>query len=214
MDTPIKTLVISNRIFVRNGMATWMASEPELQVVGEVTSGNEALSAIKNSKPDVVLIDLTLSDEIGIETIKQIENNGSKCKILALISSYEVQKILLAMMAGAIGFIQDDASKQEILNAIRMVIHDRAWISTDLFKAIIKCMPPFPLVFLMSKDLTKGEAKVAKLVVKGLSDAEIAATMHLKIGTVRFHLRNIYNKLKLKNRIQVALYFMQENSNQ
>jgi len=153
---------------------------------------------------------LTLSAETGIETVKQIVNNYSNSKILVLSSAYEEEKIILAMIAGAIGFIQDDVSQKEILDAIRMAFHNRAWISIDLTRALTKYISPLLFGKITLNELSKKELKIAKFVAKGLSDLEISEVTHQCIGTVRYHVRNIFNKLHLKNRTQLALYVIRE----
>lgn len=214
MDTPIKILVVGNRLLVREGVTSWMASEPELQIVGEATNGDEAITATMKYKPDVTLMDFTLPVNKGIETVRQIMNNDPNSKILVLVSIYEEEKIIQAMIAGAIGFIQDDVSQHEMVDAIQMVFHNQAWLSLDLTRVMVKSISPLLFEKTTPSQLTEGESDVAKLVAKGLSNSEIAEAMQLSRGAVRYYINNVFNKLHLKNRTQLALYTMHDNSTQ
>jgi NarL family two-component system response regulator LiaR len=210
MNEVIRILIADDHAIVRKGLVTLIASEPGMQVVGEAADGIEVVFKARSLKPDVILLDMIMPRQNGIEAIHQIKQEDPEARILVITSFAEDQMIFPAIKAGALGYLLKDASPQQLLQAIYDVYRGESSLHPAIaFKLIRELnrssdLPP------TAAPLTERELVTLKLVAQGLTNQEIADRLVISERTVGNHISNILSKLHLANRTQAALYALRE----
>ena len=206
----IRILITDDHTIVREGLRTFINTEPGMEVVGEAVNGAEAVKKALELKPDVILMDMAMPLMSGLEAINKIKENWQASKILVLTSFSDDDTVFPAIKAGALGYLLKNATPERLLEAIRDVHQGKAAISADIANKLIldlqreSSLPP------TEDPLTNRELDVLKLVAKGMTNQEIAQELVISEGTVRTHVSNILSKLHLANRTQAALYALRE----
>ena len=187
---------------------SWIESKPELQLVGEAASGEQAVEQARQLQPDVVLMDLVMPGNPlmdGVAATRAILAERPQTRVLVVTSFPEKERAIEAMRAGAAGFILKDTTPQEMLEAIISVARGRSWVSAEIARALFQPEPQTP-ANREGELMTERELEVLLQLAQGLSDQEIADRLVVSKSTVRFHINNILTKLNLENRTQAALW--------
>ncbi|MFP4589263.1 MAG: response regulator [Candidatus Acetothermia bacterium] len=204
----VKLVIVDDHRVVRSGVKALIATEPDLEVIGEAADGREAVAKIKSRNPDVVLMDLVMPERDGVEATKEIVKLNHAPEILILTSFSEEERIIQAIKAGASGYLIKDASPEELIQAIKDVYRGESTLDPKVAGTVIRS------VQIKSEDsseeLTDREVEVLKFLAKGLSNDDIADKLCISERTVRSHVSNILGKLNLANRTQAALYAVKE----
>jgi NarL family two-component system response regulator LiaR len=205
-SAPIRVLIADDHAIVRVGLRALIATEPGMEVVGEATDGVDVVRKARALRPDVIVLDLVLPCQDGIQATREITREDPAARILVLTSFAEDDKLLPAFKAGAVGYLLKDSSPQELLQAIRDVARGASslhpQIAHKLIRELSRPAEPPPA----DQPLTEREREVVRLVAQGLSNDEIAERLSLGERTVRSHISHILSKLHLANRTQLALY--------
>jgi two-component system, NarL family, response regulator LiaR len=207
MNEPtIRILIADDHGMVRSAISTWIQTIPGLDLVGQAVNGEDALAQTLVLKPDVILMDLMMPRLDGIAATQAILKSYPDARILIVTSFTEKKRAVEAIQAGAQGFILKDASLEDLLDAIRTVFKGRPWFSLELARALAaeKDIPVPAASEARIGDLTEREQEVLRLLVQGLSDPEIAAGLVIGHSTVRFHIHQILEKLRVQNRTQAS----------
>ena len=205
MTEPIRVLIVDDHAIVREGLRTLLSEEPGIEVVGEAANGVEALVSATRLQPDVILMDLVMPEMDGLEATKLIREGGSASRILVLTSFADDQRVRAAIRAGAIGYLLKDVLKDDLLHAIRTAAQGRPALHPEAQRQLMQQVAaPAPPSLL--EDLTARERDVLRLIARGQSNKEIAATLHLTEGTVKGYVSAILAKLGVDDRTQAALY--------
>jgi NarL family two-component system response regulator LiaR len=203
-------LVVDDQGIVRKGVRALLEQIDDISVVGEAADGREAVDRVLLLEPDVVLMDLVMPEADGIEAIRQIKERRPETRILVLTSFAGDDKVFPAIKAGALGYLLKDSEPEELVGAIREVDRENPSLAPDIARKVIQelnrpsDLPPTP------DPLTKRENQVLRLVARGMGNREIAEKLTVTEATVRTHVSNILSKLQLANRVQAALYALQE----
>jgi DNA-binding NarL/FixJ family response regulator len=207
MERPFSILVADDHQLFRDGLKALILSAPDMAVVGEATSGEEAVSLVAELKPDVILMDIQMSGINGIEATRRIIQQQPKAQVLMVTMFEDDQSVFAAMRAGAKGYVLKGAKHDEMLRAIRAVSSGEAIFSASIasrmmnfFTASRAVVPPETF-----SDLTDREHEVLVLIARGESNAEIAESLSISVKTVRNHVSNIFNKLQVADRAQAAI---------
>lgn len=206
----IRILIADDHAIVREGLRTLIASEPEMELVGEAADGVEAVFKARALRPDVILMDMMMPRKTGLEAIQEIKRQDPDARILVLTSFAEDDQVFPAIKAGALGYLLKDSSPQQLLQAIRDVYRGESSLHPSIALKLIHELKQPPDLPPAGEPLTEREVAVLKLVAQGLSNQEIADKLVISEWTVRTHVRNILGKLHLANRIQAALYALRE----
>jgi two-component system, NarL family, response regulator LiaR len=201
----IRVLFVDDHPIVREGLRILISSDPSLELVGEASDGLEAVKKAQELQPDVILMDLIMPRMDGIQAIAGIRKKMPKARILIITSFAEDNRIILAIKAGATGYILKDSLPEDLLEAIHNVARGDPTLSPSVALKIFQEIREEPQMN-MAKDLTERELEVLKLVAQGLSNQEIALELSLSEWTVRARVSEILAKLQLSNRTQAALY--------
>ncbi len=210
MHNKIKILIVDDHSIVRKGLRALLASQPDMDVVGEAADGQEAVNKAESSHPEVILMDLMMPVKNGIEAISEIKKKYPGIRILVLSSFGEDDKVFPAIKAGASGYLLKDTLPQELLQAIIDVYEGRPSLHPEIAMKLMMEISQQTDLPPTEDPLTEREVEVLKLVAKGLSNQEIAERLVISERTICAHISNIMNKLHLANRTQAALYALRE----
>ncbi len=204
----MRVLLVDDHTLVRNGIASLLTAN-NIEVVGEASDGLEALEKTRQLKPDIVLMDIKMPRYNGLEATRLIKAEMPQTKIVILTVSDDDEDLFEAIKSGAEGYLLKNIKAREFLALLSGVVKGEAAISPLLATKIIEefsrqmkeaVAPP------SVSELTEREIDVLKLVTDGAINKEIAASLYVTENTVKYHLRNIMEKLHLRNRAQAAAY--------
>jgi NarL family two-component system response regulator LiaR len=206
----IRILVVDDQTVVREGLAAILANYSDIEVVGQAADGIQALEVIKQTKPNVVLLDLVMPGLDGLATIPKIREIAPGARILVVTSFAESDRVYQAIKAGALGYILKDATREQLLQAIRDVAQGRASLQPSIaVKLIQEINHPSELLY-TADPLTRRELETIRLIARGLSNQEIAAELVVNERTIAKYVSSILDKLHLANRTQAALSALRE----
>lgn len=210
MNKMIRILIADDHAIVRKGLITLIASEPGMEVVGEAADGVEVVLKARSLKPDVILLDMVMPRQNGLEAIDQIKREDPQARILVITSFAEDQMVFPAIKAGALGYLLKDTSPQQLLQAIYDVFNGESSLHPTIALKVIRELNSSSNLPLTKDPLTARESAILKLVAQGLSNQEIAERFVISERTVGNHIGNILSKLHLANRTLAALYALRE----
>jgi DNA-binding NarL/FixJ family response regulator len=205
----ITVLVADDQYLVRAGLRGIVEASPDLTVVAEAGTGIQAVSLARRERPDVVLMDIRMPDMDGIEATKLI-TTSTEVRVLILTTFDLDEYVYAALRAGASGFLLKDTPPLELMAAIRVVAAGDALIAPRITRRLIaefaaRPAPPPPLTSGALAAITERESQVLALVAEGLSNAEIAARLHITPGTAKTHVGNLLTKLDARDRVQLVI---------
>jgi two-component system, NarL family, response regulator LiaR len=212
MDTPpIRVLLTDDHAIVRKGVRALLATEPDIQIVGEASNGAEAVTQAEALCPDVILMDLMMPKLDGIEATRQITEKISGARVIVLTSFAADEKVFPAIKAGALGYLLKDSGPEELVRAIHQVYRGEPSLEPSIArKVLFELAQPSKQQPMTADPLTEREHDVLRLVAQGCSNKEIALKLSVSELTVRTHVSNILGKLHLASRTQAALYALQK----
>lgn len=210
MVESIRILIVDDHAVVREGLRALIDVDPGIELAGEAVDGVEAVQKARSLQPDVILLDLVMPRQGGVEAISEIKEENPDARILVLTSFAEDDKVFPAIKAGALGYLLKDSSAQELLQAIRDVYRGEPTMHPTIARKLIRELQRPPDLPPTEAPLTEREVGVLKFVAQGLSNQEIANILVISERTVRTHVTNILTKLHLANRTQAALYALRE----
>ena len=198
----IRVLCVDDHELLRRGIRSSLRSFDDIELVAEAGDGQEALAICAKTNPDVILMDIVLAGEMdGVATIRVVRERFPQIQIVALGTFYDRKLVQSVMQAGAIGYLVKGVSGEEVAEAIRAAHAGRPALATEAVAALLQ---PERSESGLGYDLTKREREVLALLVEGLSNAEIAAQLHITVAAVKYHVSNILSKLGATNRTEAA----------
>ncbi len=206
MSTPIRVLIADDHPVFRFGLRMLLQGEMDIDVVGEATTGREAVDMALELRPDVVLMDLNMPELNGIDATRRIRAEAPEIGVLVL-TMFDDDTVFAAMRAGARGYLLKGAEGEETLRAVRAVAHGEAIFSPTIADRVMDYFAhtsaytgatPFP-------ELTAREMEVLTLIAQGLTNQAIAARLVLSEKTVRNHVSNIFSKLQVADRAEAII---------
>ena len=201
----IRVMVVDDHEMVRRGICSYLETEDDIEVVGQASSGKEAIELARRLQPDVVLMDLIMEDGTGVEASKQIKQDLPQVQIIILTSYIDESLVFPALEAGALSYLLKTSQAHEIVDAIRLAIKQEAVIepkvATKMLGKIRHNNDQLP-----HEDLTTREMEVLILIGEGKTNQEIADELFIGIKTVKTHVSNVLSKLGVDDRTQAAIY--------
>jgi len=206
----IRLLIVDDHTMVREGFAAILANYPDIEVIGQAADGIQAVEIIKKEKPDVVLLDMMMPNQDGLTSIPKIKDVSPNTRILVVTAFAENDLVYQAIKAGALGYILKDATRDQLLQAVRDVDQGRASLQPSIaVKLIQEINHPTESVY-TADPLTRRELETIRLIARGLSNQEIADELVVNERTIAKYVSSILDKLQLANRTQAALYALRE----
>ena len=211
--TAIRVLVADDHAIVRKGICALLATEADIQVVGEAADGQSAIDEVERLQPDVVLMDLVMPGVDGLEATRRITAQRPQTRILVLTSFAGVDKIMPAIKAGALGYLLKDSDPEVLVESIHQVYCGNSSLHPSVARALLEevCHPSDAACQNTTEpSLTEREAEVLRLVARGWNNQDIASELMISEATVRAHVSHILAKLDLASRTQAALYALRK----
>lgn len=203
---PIRVLIVDDHAMVRQGIATFIELQDDIELVGEATNGREAIARVEELEPDVVLMDLVMPEMDGVTATREIKARHPDVKVLALTSFVNDAQITPALQAGAVGYLLKDISADELMKAIRAAQRGESPLAPAVAKKLIEDVSQPHEDTRRIAQLTEREHQVLALLGRGLSNKEIAAKLSITEKTAKFHVSSVLSKLGLGDRTQAALF--------
>ena len=215
IDEPVRVLLVDDHVLFRKGISSMMASQLDLEVVGEASDGSEALEKARDLMPDIILMDINMPHCDGLEATRLIKDELPYVKIVILTVSDDEQNLFEAIKSGAMGYLLKNLEPEELFDLVRGVYRGEAAISRNTATKILselsrQAQRDQEPVISAKTVLTEREKEVLQLVITGATNKEIATALYISENTVKNHLCNILDKLHLQNRIQAAAYALRE----
>jgi DNA-binding NarL/FixJ family response regulator len=202
-------LLVDDHDLFRSGLRN-LLDEQDVEVVGECDNGSDALEAVRELAPDVVVMDLNMPGISGVEATRQISMIAPLTRVLVLTISDQDEDVMDAVVAGACGYLLKDASIAELMQGIRSAAVGESLISPTIATKVLQRLRATGGsrhdAELIRSELSARELQVLKLIANGKDNAMIAGELHISPKTVKNHISNILMKLQIENRIQAAVY--------
>jgi len=206
----IRVLVVDDQAVVREGVVAILSYYSDIEVVGQAAEGSQAVDLAKETQPDVILLDLVMPGQDGLTAIPLIKEVSPKTCILVVTSFADNDRVYQAIKAGALGYILKDATREQLLQAIRDVAQGRASLQPSIAVRLIQEINHPSELLYTADPLTRRELETLRLIARGLSNQEIATELVVHERTIAKYVSSILDKLHLANRTQAALYALRE----
>lgn len=198
--TKIRVLVVDDHPVVRHGLLALLRYEPEFEIAGDAADGEEAVAAVLEHNPDVVLLDLRLPRLSGVDVMLQARAKGSTSRFLVLTTYDSDDDIARALAAGAKGYLLKDATSHELMQAIREVMRGNAALEPSVAARVLARMHDTP-----ADELSAREIDVLQRMVRGESNRAIAVALYVSENTVKTHVSHIFAKLAVQSRAEAVV---------
>ncbi len=199
--TAIRILLVDDHAVVRSGLSKFLMVNKDLELVGEASDGAEAIQMAGLYQPDVILMDIMMPGMDGITATREIRQKYPQIRVIALTSFSEQNMVQGALQAGAIAYLQKNVTASELGNAIRSAYSGRMTLSQEAVQVLANSSSP---AHVPGNELTERERDVLKGLVEGLNNNEIAGKLVISLGTVKFHISNIFQKLGVDSRVEAV----------
>jgi DNA-binding NarL/FixJ family response regulator len=209
-----RVAIVEDNKVIRESLVAYVHMAPELKCICTCGTAEEALAILPQQRPDVVLMDIQLPQQSGIECTAQLKQLLPEVRIIMVTVYGDPDLILKALRAGACGYLLKRCTPEELITAVREVQQGGAPMSREIARKVISyfqeaAQPPGPAVDPAAEveNLSPREREILELLTQGFSDKEIADKLGVKHGTVRWHLQHVYEKLHVRSRTEAALKF-------
>ena len=208
MSNRIRVLIVDDHAMLRKGLTLFLLSYPDLELVGEAANGEEAIAICNETHPDVVLMDLMMPTMDGVMATQHIRQQSPTTQVIALTSFGEETLIKSVIEAGAISYLFKKISADDLAQAIRAAKDGIATFAPEVTEILVRSVQHPALAF---DHLTPREREVLALMVKGLSNSEIAEKLTISLPTTKSHVSNILSKLELTSRMEAIIKVLEHN---
>ena len=199
MKTPIKLLLVDDHPIVRRGVASCLAKEPNVQVIGEAADGQEALKKVRELNPDVIMMDVDMPHMDGLAVTQALRKEFPHIKVLMLSMYRDTDYILRILQSGALGYVLKDAPAEELVRAIETVYSGESYFSSDVARFALNQFVRGSSEGPSAMNLTNREREVLIHIAEGFSNKEIASKLNVGVRTVETHRERIMRKLNIRN---------------
>ncbi len=213
--TPTRVLVVDDDPLVRSALGLMLGGQEDLEVAGEAADGHEGVRLATDLRPDVVLMDIRMPRLDGLAATRELHARPYPPRVIVLTTFDADEHVVSALAAGADGFLLKDTPPAQIVAAIRKVVEDEPMLSPSATRSLIRRLRDDEVpdagqeraarAARQLEALTEREREVALAVGRGLSNAEIASSLHLSVPTVKAHVSRLFDKLQVTNRVQIAI---------
>src|SRR5215469_12871305 len=213
--TAIRILIADDHPVVRIGLRNMLMADPQMKIVAEAKDGVEALHMVRTLHPDILLLDLAMPKMPGMEALRELTGDNSSTRTIVLTGQVDKRQILEALQLGARGVVLKDAIGAHLSACIRAIMQGQYWLEGRPVQNLVQVLrdltaqtAPAPR---KTFGLTARELEVVGLITEGCTNKDIAKTFGISEETVKRHLTNIFNKLGVGNRLELALFALNHN---
>jgi two-component system nitrate/nitrite response regulator NarL len=208
--TPVRIVVVDDHPIFRQGLIKLLETRPDLKVVGAASDGDEALPIVMSLQPDVLLLDLAMPKMAGMTVLKELKGLANTTRILLLTAAIERNDIVAALELGARGVVMKESASDVLLKSIQAVMAGLYWVGRksvpNLTTTLSEIAAAFPAPTRKHFGLTPRELEIVGVILAGCSNSDIAAKFSISEKTVKHHLTNIFDKLGVSSRLELALF--------
>ncbi len=206
----MRVLIADDEDLMRAGLIELLTADPEIEIIGEASTGREAVDQARRLAPDVVLMDVRMPDLDGIGATRELSRVAPGARVLILTTFEQDDYVFGALRAGASGFLLKRARPEELIAAVHTIAAGDSLLSPSVTRRVIDRMAQQPMPELGNQarldQLTPREREVLELIARGLSNREIAAALVVQESTIRSHVKRILMKLDLRDRVQAVIF--------
>jgi DNA-binding NarL/FixJ family response regulator len=209
----VRVVLVDDHALMRQGISTILSAQPDLDVVGEASSGEEALEVVRLTRPDVICMDVEMPGIGGLEATRRLVADPEVTAHILMLTTFEREDYLLAALdAGASGFLLKNARPEQLVDGVRAIAAGEALLAPELTRAVIERAVARDRAGVTStpgvipEELTDREVEVLRLMAEGLSNDEIAQALVIGRATVKTHVSNVLMKLDLRDRVQAVAF--------
>ncbi|HTM38931.1 MAG TPA: response regulator transcription factor [Terriglobales bacterium] len=199
-NQPIRLIIADDHAIFRDGLRRLLATQPDFQVIGEASDGKEAISLAQSMKPDVLLLDLAMPRVPGMEVLRELSRQQTPVRTILLTAAIQPFAVTSALQLGARGIVLKASPPEMLLKSIRSVHEGQFWVGSEPVSSWAK-----PGQSTSGFGLTSREVEIISAIKKGSSNREIAGQLAISEETVKRHLSNIYGKLGVSSRLELAV---------
>jgi len=210
MEKQVRIVIADDHPILRDGLRKLLEAEPDFVVVGEARDGHEAVERVKELHPDVLLLDLLMPGPSYLEVLRAAQPTVPRTRPLLLTANIEPDEIVKALEAGACGIVLKNSASELLMKAIRTVTAGGYWVARESVGNLVGTFRSRAAVPARQFGLTPRELEVVLAVAIGLTNKDIAERFSLSEETVKHHLTKIFSKLKVANRVELALFAVHE----
>jgi DNA-binding NarL/FixJ family response regulator len=211
---PIRILIADDHPIVRDGLRKLLSLEDDFEIVGEANDGREVLELIQEKEPDIVLLDLRMPNLDGLATLQAMQTTGKRTKTIILTASEDKNEFVQAMKLGCSGIVLKQTAPELIVKSIRKVYAGEIWLDSHTTAAVMRQFATAADAAINGgssrarerSPLSQREREIVQLVAQGYKNKEMAEKMFISEQTVKNHLHNIFDKLGVSDRLELALY--------
>jgi len=198
----IRVVVVDDHALFRAGLVGLLEDMPGIQVIGEASNGIEAVSVVKEKKPDIVLMDINMPVMNGVEALQELRRTET-CKIIMLTISKQENDLFEAISSGADGYLLKNAEPEELRRALFQVVEGNAVLSPEVTQPVLRAIASMSTAT-PDRGISQREVDILECLAKGMTTAQIAATLFISENTVKTHIRHILEKLEASNRTEAV----------
>jgi DNA-binding NarL/FixJ family response regulator len=207
----MKVLLVDDHKIIRDGLRAVLEKESEIRVVGEAADGHEAIAVARSTRPDVIVMDVSMRGLNGIDATSRILSELPESKVIGLSMNADRRYVLAMLGAGAVGYVLKDAAADELLRAIHTVAAGQTFLSPEITGIVVARAVKAELpAESPGGTLSTREREVLQLLAEGYTSKDIGAELHIAISTVETHRRQIMGKLKLRSVAELTKYAVRE----
>lgn len=208
-DKPATIMMVDDHPLLRKGLNQLIEFEDDLEVVGEASSGKEAIEMAVQLEPDLITLDLNMQGMDGLETLKHLRDKGVDSRIIMLTVSDNDEDVVEAVRSGADGYLLKDMDPEDIIDKLREAVLGKMVMSAKLTEVLAAALrKPERAGSRALASLTSRELEILKLIAKGMSNKLIARELDISDGTVKVHVKHFLKKLNLRSRVEAAVWMV------
>jgi len=210
----VRILIADDHPIFRDGLRRLLEAEPDLSVVGQAMDAPEAIRLAQSLRPDILLLDVAMPTVSGLEALQPLGEMSDGPRVILLTAAIDKPDIIRALQLGARGVVLKESATALLLRAIRIVMDGGYWVGRDSVSDLLialKSLGPTTEPSAPAISLTARELQIVGLIVAAAGNKKIADTLNISEKTVKHHLTNIFEKLGVSNRLELALYASQHN---
>jgi len=207
-DTTYSILIIDDHPLLRRGISNLISMDHAFNVIGEASNGTEGLALALSLSPDIILLDLNMEVMDGLETLKAIKTTKLDSRVVILTVSDNEKDVVATLRAGADGYLLKDMEPEDMLERLHQVVNGKIILSDKVSELVVRGLHEESRE---TVNLTGREKEILDLIAKGMSNKLIARELDIVESTVKVHVKHLLRKLKLRNRLEAAIWVIEQN---